>query len=298
VAFRVKGLLAAYSAITVWALGLVLIKYLACYFQVFSQNFYRYSSAALTLLLLANSTGKGGGLFKRELLCRLLLPAFLVFLFQNAVVTGIYLTSTITAALILRLNVVLVNLFAYVLFREERRLIASKYYLLGFTLSLLGVVGVTLGGSSCEDYGFTIDMGASLVLLGTLFWALYLVSIKKLLAKNDPLSLSSIVFTESSILFFPLAMYSNGLKEIFYAPPEVIAILFFSGALSVGLGNWMNYIAIRELGVALPSTLGLLTPLLTAIFSYLLLGEMLTARQVIFGGLIILGCLLVLLRGD
>jgi len=70
--------------------------------------------------------------------------------------------------------------------------------------------------------------------------------------------------------------------------------MIVSGVLFVGIGNLLNYLAINELGVAIPSALQLASPLLTAISSVIVFHEEMPLGKVISGVLIMSGCSLII----
>jgi len=266
----------------------VFIKVLSRYYDLHTQNFYRYLSAAVLLWLLVSA--RGGS--RAPPLAKLAVPSLLVFSFQVLAVGGIYLTSPTTAALLMRLNVVFVNALAYALLREERGLISSPQYLAGLALAVAGAAGLAV-----EDPAMlTLDVGALMVLAGTVFWASYTVAVRKLVKHSDPLAVSSRVFSVATLLFLGSAALFGDLAAPLKTPIPAVALLVASGALCVGLGNYMYYIALRELGASLTSSLQLLGPILTAITSYMMLGEPFSLKLAGFGALLLLGCALILTK--
>lgn len=285
---RLKGYVAVAATLLLWSTAVVFIKMLSWYYDVYTQNFYRYLSAAALLWTLAKLRGAS----RVPPLAKLLVPSLLVFSFQMLAVSGIYLTTPTTAALLMRLNVVFVNALAYALLGEERRLVSSRQYLTGLALAMAGAVGLSVEDPST----FTLDMGALMVLAGTIFWASYTVTVRMLVKCSDPLAVSSRVFSVATLLLLGSAALFGDLSSPFRTPAAAVALLLVSGSLCVGLGNYMYYIALRELGASLTASLQLLSPLLTALTSHLLLGETLTLRLASFGALLLLGCALVLAR--
>ena len=202
------------------------------------------------------------------------------------------MTSTVTASLIMRLNIIFSSFFAYLFLKEERRLIKSPVFMASLILSLTGAIGISLKGG-IEN--LQLDLGSLLVLLGSMIWGLYLVSVKKVLYTVDTLTSSAMIFTLSSLMFVPLTYFVGELDAPFKAPLVIVVIMVVSGILSVGLGNFFNYIAMKEIGVSVSSLIGVFTPFLTAVFSFIILGEAITMAQVIYGSLIILGFLILVI---
>jgi len=285
-----KGLLAIASTIILWSLAIVLIKYLSHYFDVATQNWIRYSSASLFLLLLS--------LNRRKELMRMafdkstLLPALLIFTYQTLTVHGLYITKSTIASLLMRTSVVFTVLLSYILFKEERHIIKSKEFILGSLIAFVGVVGIYYRPG--EVIGQDESLGMFLVLVGSLVWSGYIVSVRRFLKGRDPLLFTTVVISLSSLLFIPHVIVSGDLLQVLKTTLEVNVILVISGILGVGLGNWMNYIAMKELGAVIPSVLQLLVPLLTGILSFVILGETLLPNEVLFGVILLIGCSIVI----
>ncbi|MCD6510830.1 MAG: DMT family transporter [Thermoprotei archaeon] len=286
---RRKGYLGILGTLILWSWAVIFIKILASYFDPITQNFYRYSSAALALTIISASLSNTRKHVRLKITWTLIVPAVMVFLYQIFTVYGIYMTEATIAALLMRTNVIFTNAMSFLLFEEERRLIGTRKFMLGLLIAFIGIIGVTLRDS--HDIGaLTIDLGALMVLLGTIFWASYTVSVKISLREADPLILTTIVFSLASLFFLPVTLLLGDIGLVMKVSPDVNLMLIGSGILCVGIGNFLNYIAIMELGVAVTASLQLMTPLLTGVFSYMVMGERLTEMDLLFGGLLLLGC--------
>jgi len=287
---KVKGLAATLGTIILWSIAPVLIKMLSLHFDPITQNFYRYFSSSLLLTSLSLTSGEIRRLTGH--LRKLVIPASFVFLYQTLLVYGIYMTDATTASILMKLNVVFTSILAFLLFRDERAIITARSYLLGALLAFTGAAGiVTDAGGSPQ---LTINTGAALVVSASLFWACYVTSIKFLVSDVPPLPLSAATFTLSSAMFLPLMTAAGNPAAPLQTTPEVNLLLILSGILCVGVGNWLNYIAIKSLGAAIPSTLQMTTPLLTGVFSVILTGEEITAPTLLFGGMLLAGSTLII----
>lgn len=283
---RVRGVLDALIAVTLWSLGVVLVKFLSLFYDAFTQNFFRYASASL--FLLAFAAKKEGGRLGVVARKSLLLVPF-VLSFQTLWVMGVYLTKAAIVAFVIRLSTVVVSVLAYVLFRDERELVSSPRYILGLLLSLAGVAGLTVR----PDASVWIDKGAVLALMGALAWALYSVLAKAALRDTSPVSLSATTFALTTPGLGVLALAAGRPQEVTRPGPQVLALLIASGIVSVGIGNVAFFAATREVGAALPSALQLLIPLLTAVLAHALLGEEIDYSEALFSALILAGCALI-----
>ncbi len=76
------------------------------------------------------------------------------------------------------------------------------------------------------------------------------------------------------------------------AHPDNLAWLLLSGALGLGLGDWLYFVALRHIGVGRTLILGQSLPLLTALLAWLWIGETLSNLQMAGAVLIIAGGLL------
>ncbi len=65
----------------------------------------------------------------------------------------------------------------------------------------------------------------------------------------------------------------------------------------MGLVNTLQYKSIKVIGNSLTANLVLSTPFLTAVASYYIFGEVLTLIQLVFRGVLIMGCVLLLRVG-
>ncbi len=288
---RARGYMAVAATIILWAWAVVFIKILSFFLDPVTQNFYRYLSATMFLYVLSGIRHERGG--RVPSIITLVLPATFVFLFQMFTVYGLYLTSPTVAALIMRTNAIFVNIMAYILVKEERAIISSKMFVVGLLLGLIGAMGLT----ACEGGdvgGISLDVGALLILAGTLFWASYVISIRILVKEAEPLKLTTRVFTLASSFFLPAVLLAGDVYRPLRLSWEINLLLLGSGVLCVGLGNFMNYIALKELGASVTSSLQLLIPLFTGIFSYITLGERLSLLHMMFGAMLLVGCGLIL----
>ena len=82
--------------------------------------------------------------------------------------------------------------------------------------------------------------------------------------------------------------------RIFAADGWTIFILVASGVVSIGVGHWLYYVGIRQLGAAPSQSALLLCPLGTMLLSALLFGEIFRFEQVIAGGILLFGAFLAL----
>mgnify|MGYP000226884917 CR=1 FL=1 len=287
-----KGLTCAIITLLLWSQAPIAIKYLSVYFDVNTQNFFRYILAGLFLMVL----------YYRQIIheirklsfISLIVPAILLFSYQTAFVNGIYLTTATIAALLLRLTVIFTSIFAYMFFKEERSIITSRSFIVGTALAMIGAMAIiTTSGRASASSNVSV-LGSVLIMLSDILWSLYLVSVKINLRNTNPQVLSSLLITIAGTFFLPISVIKKSIFAVLYAPSFANLLMIVSGVLFVGIGNLLNYLAINELGVAIPSALQLASPLLTAISSVIVFHEEMPLGKVISGVLIMSGCSLII----
>ena len=289
-----RGLLAITLTIAIWSWPTIFITILSDDFDVITQNFFRYTAGSLFLLLFATIAARRRLFAARKNLRSFILPALIVFLFQIVWVQAIYLTTPVTATLLSKTDVVFTALLAFLLLRSERAVIASKYFLAGCILALIGVAGVVLGRAT--EIRTEFNLGVLLLLLRSLLWASFIISIRNLITKIEPLVAAAWVYFFASLLFLPSVLIAGDIHRVAEVPLSTNLVLFGSGALCVGMGNGFNFPAIKYLGATIPTSLLLLTPFFTGILSYIIFDELLKAIQIVSGLLIILGCWVIIRR--
>lgn len=134
-------------AIFLWALGNIFVAYLNMFFDNYTQNFFRFVSAAMVLLFFSMLLNKDDYLGSLKNLKMLSTPVFTVFAFQILVVYGIAFTTPTIDTLITRLSIVFVDLLSFLLFPEEKAVLSKKGFATGTMISFIGVSGVVLTGS-------------------------------------------------------------------------------------------------------------------------------------------------------
>lgn len=287
-----KAIAALTLSMLIWSWGNIIIKILSSHYDAITQSFYRYiiaSSFLLTALLVLNKLSFSE---LRKQIPKLIWPSILVTLHQISFVMGVYRTSAVVAGLIARLNVIFVPALSFLFLVEERRVIKSLSFLLGTSLSLLGVVGVVLGKSSSATA--ETNQGAFLVAFSMLFWSSYAIRAKRLMNGISPLTLATLMPLVSCLTIFPLTLIFGDLTEVVRVPLKLNVLLLISAVVPIGIGNALYYYSVKHLGASITESSSLLIPLLTGIWSFLVLDEKLASIQMVFGLILIFGCFITL----
>ena len=285
------GLFATLATAFIWAWPTVFIKMLSYDFDVFTQSFYRYLASSLFLFLLSM-------LFVRDDLRNaaknikiLVVPAILVTLFQMFNVTGVYMANASVVGIVSRINIVFIVLFSYLIFEEERKTIRSRYFLIANIFVIGGIMGLVLGAHGPK---LEFNLGVVIVILGAIFWAAYIISLKRIANRVGPLGALPFIQLLAALFFLPIVLLVGAISRVTSVSSGSNLLLVISGIFCVGLGNTTNYIAIRHLGSTIPANILSFKPILTIIFAYIILGEVLTTAQFASGILLLLGCWIII----
>jgi drug/metabolite transporter (DMT)-like permease len=192
--------------------------------------------------------------------------------------TALLLTSAATATLLDNTAPIWVGIGAMIVFRER---LAGRYWA-GLALALTGAA-VATGFHPAS--GFVPNRGDAIAFFGAIFYAVYLLVTQRGRRDLDALSYLWLMAATAAVvllivsLLLNLPLFGHSLRS--YA--SLAAVGVFSQA-----GGWLliNY-ALGYLPASSAVVVLLGQPVVTGLLSIPLLGEMLTARQVI-GGLVVL----------
>lgn len=288
--------------VIIWSWSEVLIKHLqGAGFDSYSQNFYRYSSAAFVVIVLALIRDREG--LKKALSS----PAFVIAgilcaAYQTLFVLGLYYVFPAFSALIKRSNMLLTVVIAVIFFADERRLAGNPRFLAALVFALLGVSGLIALHPDMAVPGNRWDLlfGSGLIILGSFFWVGYSYVVKLMTRKVRPVSSFAAASAVMAVVLFFVALGAQqgghaDLGRIFEVRWYDLLILFGSGILNVGIAQVIYYTSIRLIGVTVSQTFALATSLLVGVNSFLVFRETLTVPQWL-SGLVLLLALAYVLR--
>ncbi len=290
---RLRGPLLALSAtIVIWGTVPLILRHIARegVLDAWTVNGFRYVFTALFWLpyLIAN---RGELKAQRGVWRDAAVPAACHLLGQIGWGLAPYYNSASVINFVSRLSFLFALLLGLWLLPEERRLTRHPLFWTGALATVLGMLALFGGGMRA---GNTSPAGL-LILVGTaLAWAAYGVSVRRCMHRYT-------------------TRLGFGVVSLWVAPP-LIALMFglgdwtavrqidlshwlmiaFTGCIGIALGHVLFYQGLRALGPVVTEGSLCLTPLLTALLSGLLLGEMLTRMQWA-GGLVMVGGTLALL---
>lgn len=141
--------------------------------------------------------------------------------------------------------------------------------------------------------GSAIWIGSLLVLASSVSYAVYLAVGGELISKLGSsrfAALAMAVATGATLLHYLVA---RPWVDIFQQPPAIYGLAFGMAMLSTVLPVFMQSAAMRHLGAGRAALIGMVGPLLTIAFGWLLLHEPISTWQLAGAGLVVLGVALI-----
>jgi len=221
-----------------------------------------------------------------------------MFAFTNGIIgpflwfQGLSSTAAINADLFGRSEMVLLVLFSVVLLREPLK----RAHMIGGSIILLGVLTVALRGFS---NGIVLQSGDVLIFLSSVAFASGSTILRKYLYQLEPQVIICARSFAAIGLFFTLEPFVRETfgEELMNLPESLILALFGFGFISRFMSNFGFYEAVERLPIATVSLTATLSIVGSMIFVNLYLGSPVHIYQMIGGGLIVIGALVIQIVG-
>ena len=274
---RLKADLTLLAAAIVWGSAFVACRVAAEQLGPFLYNGLRFALGALTLLPFM---GRRLRSLTRLDLWGGVLAGLLLFGGSTLQQKGLQFTTAGKAGFITGLYVVLVPLFLALVWGQRPR--GSSW-----VASLAAAAGLYLL-SAVEQ--LSLSVGDALELAGAVVWALHVILISRLARRVDVLRLAWIQCVVCALLSlaFGLGLESRTLVKLV----DVWWAIAYTGVFSVGLGYTLQMLGQRHAPPADASVILSLEAVFAALVGWLMLGETLTAWQLLGCGLMLAGMLL------
>ncbi|MEZ4721479.1 MAG: DMT family transporter [Flavobacteriales bacterium] len=209
---------------------------------------------------------------------------------------GLSLTSPLNSSVIMTSNPILVLLASAVILKEA----VTPAKVVGVSMGIVGalmliILPAAIGGDEL-DWGHGNPLGDFMILINSLSYGIYLISVKPLMAKYEAMTVIKWVFTFGCVMVFPFG-YDQALKVDWQNMPTEI----FWGVIYVIVGvsflvYFLNLFAMKTLSPTIVSSYIYLQPVLAGSLSLMLGMEKLHWIQVVAAILIFSGVYLVSIR--
>ena len=221
---------------------------------------------------------------KEELICLVcgLFGVTLYFYFQNV---ALLYTVASNVSIINSLSPMFTVILGFIIARSK----PSKYFVIGFIISIIGINLVIFSGKIVFDGSLK---GNSLALLASIVWGSYSVFIKQL-EKYPMVIITRKVFFYGLITMIPILLHTGiefPLKKILI--PEVYLNLVYMGCVASAIGFIIWNRGVKILGPVKTSLYSYAIPIATVIFSVVFLQEVLTVQRIIGGVIVIIGLMI------
>ena len=286
-----RGYLALFATVVIWSLPSLFQFYLLRYYDVWSQNFYRYSVACLAIAPLVMIRARRGQRLNLRAFGLCLLPALPNVVHQVTQTVALFYIGPGVYAIFARSSVILTALFALVMFPEERHILRQWQFQLGTLLGLFGAVGVFWFQPGASA-GHVAIRGMLIAFTATFCWALYGALVKRPSAKLGSIRSFGIISFITAALLFPITWAFRNVATPGQVGWIVNLILVISAVTCITMAHVLYYVAIQELGVALAQTLQLLCPLGALVISAMIFHERLTVAQLFSAAILLAGAFL------
>ncbi|PVU75065.1 permease [Sulfolobus sp. SCGC AB-777_G06] len=157
-------------------------------------------------------------------------------------------------------------------------------------LQLLGVI-IAISGAiySAGITGF--NLGSIISLIGGLMWAIGTLYYQVFLIEKDVIKLNSFMALFSALFLLPFTPINFYFK--FTISGILVAVIIGITAQAIGFIAWFN--SIKQLGSFLSSSLSLLVPAMSYLFSFIMLDEVPTFQQLLGTAIVLLGVFLTII---
>lgn len=248
---------------------------------VYSLLSLRYLIAAAVLMLFAGKKIFYG--LKRYPVKAWILPSIcmaLSYIFNNV---GLQLTAATSVAFLRSLSVVITPVLAWLVYRKavNKKLIPILIFIVIGSYLLCG-----LGGLASFGLGEIVTLLAALMVAGSLVFG------EKALKQMDALTLTATQTMVSAVIATVCAFAFDGGWNLHIATPSIWATILYLGIVCTIFGYLLQNIALQKIPDRTVALLQCSCPVLTAVFSFFLLGEVLSLPGIV-GAAIILICVII-----
>ncbi len=277
-----------YVSVLFWSLAFIAIKICLQHFDAINLTIARLFIGCLLFFSLLMVKKQKTMPTKKEIPQFLLLGLFGLIVYHLGLNYGEQFINANTASLIVSTSPLFIAIAAH--FQLNERL--NLYNILGIIFALLGVIIISFYGQPNATIQINYLLGALAVLVSSLSGAIYTIYGKKLMKKYDPTLLTCYSFLFGSIFLLPL-LNTNSLVQFSSIPSSILLPLLFLGIFPTFISYLLWYKALKTLNASTMGPTIYLIPLLSTAFSFLFLGEQITAYFVFGGAMIIVGIILV-----
>ena len=287
--YIMKHLALPFLFLVLTSFAVPLLRYTSLLFSPITNNGVRFISGSIFLFIIALFRYKSKLLefFPKERKIQLLLLCTSCLMSINMVffIKGLSLSSAFTGSMFTTFGIPVTALVSMFYFPDEREKSFNVFFFTGMFICVLGsLVFINRGGSDPQANAGTFYLFISVcsqVVLNNLI---------KHIAHQLPvliIGLFNSFLTGASLLI--LAFLTGSIKELATADTHSIVVLIFAGIYGIFVGMMIGFSVIKKNGITTFNIMQLLTPITTAMVSYIIMKETITPPQFLGGMIILVG---------
>ncbi|HVK96783.1 MAG TPA: DMT family transporter [Flavisolibacter sp.] len=207
---------------------------------------------------------------------------------QMFFVTGLTMTTTIHAALLILLSPIIITIFALWVLKER----FTFYKAIGLSLGIGGSVFLILqkeSGQHAPNY----LLGDLFILVNAFSYSIYFIMVKPLMERYSPLHVIRWVFTIGFFMILPFSWNQTAAVDWAGLRLEQYGILVAVSVFGTFLAYYFNIYGIQNIGAGATGTYIYTQPIFVVIIAAFLVGETFTWQKFVAGLLIFAGVFLV-----
>lgn len=247
-----------------------------------------FTTCAIFLLIIIIIPKKFSPIHKKDIIPLFLLGFLGLVVYHLGLNYGEVYISASAASLIIATIPVFTVIFATIFLKEK----LTKKIMIGISLSLSGVIIITLTGTSRDPFNITYISAAVAVLISALVGAGYTISGKKLLERYSALSLTIYAFLFGCLGLLPF-LSPLLITEVVSLTWRGWGAVLFLAVFPTVVGYILWYVVLEVKTASEISVSLYFIPVISTIISYLFFDEKITWLFLIGGALVIFGLIIV-----
>ena len=282
---RTLAILAAIGATTIYALNHTIAKgVMPHYVQPFGFIIFRVGGAAL-LFWLISIFGPKEKIEKKDywrmLLCAVLGMGINMLVFFK----GLSLSTPINSAVLVTTTPIIVLILSAIFIKE--RISGRKIF--GISIGLLGALGLILFSSEIRQDAPNIPLGNFLILMNSVFYGTYLITVRPLLDKYHPFTFMKWLFTLGILIVLPFGYQEFVQIDFPNLPSEAILSILFVIIGTTFCTYLFNIFALTQLRASTLSAFVYVQPLLGIGYAVITGQDSLTTVKILAACMVLLG---------
>lgn len=282
---RTLAILAAIAATTIYGLNHTIAKgVMPHYVQPFAFIIFRVGGAAL-LFWVISIFGPNERIEKRDyprmLLCAILGMGVNMLVFFK----GLSLSTPINSSVLVTTTPIIVLILSAILIKEK----ISGRKIFGIAIGLIGALGLILFGAEIRQDAPNIPLGNFFILMNSVFYGSYLITVRPLLDKYHPFTFMKWLFTLGILLCLPFGYREFAEIDFVHLPIEAIWSIVFVVLGTTFCTYLFNIFALTQLKASTLSAFVHVQPLIGILYAVAVGKDVLTTLKIVAACLVLLG---------